>query len=227
MPEEVNRILTDRVSNILFCPTETAIQNLKNEGFENFNCTIKKSGDVMLDGALYYKNLAKQPSVEILSDFVLCTIHRAENTDSKERLAAIIHALDEIAVDRQVILPLHPRTRKIIKNYNLETENITFIDPVGYLEMVWLIDHCSLVMTDSGGLQKEAYFFQKQCITLRDETEWVELIQCGANTLVGSDKWKILSAFNTSKSLQTKFENSELYGNGNASSLIVQELLNN
>ncbi|GAB1465728.1 UDP-N-acetylglucosamine 2-epimerase (non-hydrolyzing) [Aliarcobacter cryaerophilus] len=192
MPEEVNRILTDRVSNILFCPTDTAIQNLKNEGYENFDCKIVKSGDVMQDGAMFYKNLAVKPNIEIKNSFILCTIHRAENTDDETRLRSIFEALNEIAKETQVILPLHPRTKKILENLKLDISNLTIIEPVGYLEMVWLIDNCDFVMTDSGGLQKEAYFFEKQCITLRDETEWVELVECGANTLVGADKEKII-----------------------------------
>ncbi|UPT78613.1 UDP-N-acetylglucosamine 2-epimerase (non-hydrolyzing) [Sulfurovum sp. XGS-02] len=223
MPEEVNRILTDRVSNILFCPTDTAVENLKNEGYENFDCKIVKSGDVMQDGARFYKNLAVKPNIEIKDDFVLCTIHRAENTDDKNRLKDIFEALDEIAKKKQVILPLHPRTKKILENLKLNIKNLTIIDPVGYLEMVWLIDNCSLVMTDSGGLQKEAYFFAKPCITLRDETEWVELVENRFNILAGANKHKILD-------LYKNFEFSDdfgldLYGNGNASHHILHALL--
>ena len=185
MPEEVNRILTDRVSQILFCPTDTAVENLKNEGYDNLDVKVVKSGDVMQDGAIFYKSLAQKPSCDIQDNFILCTIHRAENTDDEQRLKNIFRALNEIAKEKQIILPLHPRTKKIIDELQIDTKNLTIIDPVGYLEMVWLIDNCSLVMTDSGGLQKEAYFFQKQCITLRDETEWVELVENGFNTLVG------------------------------------------
>ena len=225
MPEEVNRILTDRVSNILFCPTDTAIQNLKNEGYENLNCKIVKSGDVMQDGAMFYRNLAIKPNIEIKKDFILCTIHRAENTDDEIRLKSIFEALDEIAKEKQVILPLHPRTKKILENLKLDISNLTIIEPVGYLEMVWLIDNCDFVMTDSGGLQKEAYFFEKQCITLRDETEWVELVECGANTLVGADRKKILEVYKNN--LEFNKENSKLdfYGGGKASGNIIKELL--
>lgn len=225
MPEEVNRILTDRVSNILFCPTDTAIENLKNEGYENLDCKIVKSGDVMQDGAIFYKNLVVKPNIEIKKDFILCTIHRAENTDDETRLRNIFEALEEIAKEKQVILPLHPRTKKILENLKLNIENLTLIDPVGYLEMVWLIDNCNLVMTDSGGLQKEAYFFKKQCITLRDETEWVELVECGANTLVGSDKEKILEAFKNHSAFNIENSLLDLYGGGKASENIIQELL--
>ena len=226
MPEEVNRILTDRVSNILFCPTYTAIQNLKNEGYENLDCKIVKSGDVMQDGAMFYKSLAVKPNIEIKQDFILCTIHRAENTDDETRLKSIFEALNEIAEEKQVILPLHPRTKKILENLKLNIENLTIIDPVGYLEMVWLIDNCDFVMTDSGGLQKEAYFFEKQCITLRDETEWVELVECGANTLVGADKGKILEVYKNNSKFNTQNSSLDLYGGGKASKNIIKELIN-
>lgn len=226
MPEEVNRILTDRVSNILFCPTDTAIQNLKNEGYENLDCKVVKSGDVMQDGAMFYKNLAVKPNFEIKNDFILCTIHRAENTDDENRLKNIFEALKEIAQEKQVILPLHPRTKKILENLKLDIQNLTIIDPVGYLEMVWLIDNCDFVMTDSGGLQKEAYFFEKQCITLRDETEWVELVDCGANTLVGADKEKIIEAYRSNSKFNIQNSTLDLYGGGKASGNIIKELIN-
>jgi UDP-GlcNAc3NAcA epimerase len=225
MPEEVNRILTDRISSILFCPTDTAIKNLKNEGYENLDCKIVKSGDVMQDGAMFYKNLAVKPSCNIKDDFILCTIHRAENTDDENRLRSIFEALEKVAEEKQVILPLHPRTKKIVENLQLNIQNLTIIDPVGYLEMVWLIDNCSLIMTDSGGLQKEAYFFEKPCITLRDETEWVELVEIGANILVGADKDKIINAFKNSSSFNIQSSISDLYGGGKASENIIKELL--
>ena len=256
MPEEVNRILTDRVSTILFCPTDTAMKNLKAEGFEveeegrsektegRNSCfgRVVKVGDVMQDGAMFYKNISTKPSTFNLqpSNFILCTIHRAENTDDETRLRSIFEALNEIAKEKQIILPLHPRTKKLLenlqtKNQKLETKNLTIIDPVGYLEMVWLIDNCDLVMTDSGGLQKEAYFFEKQCITLRDETEWVELVECGANRLVGADKEKIVSSYQllvsseNSKNDELKTKNQKLqtnlYGGGKASENIIKELL--
>ncbi len=230
MPEEVNRILTDRVSDILFCPTGAATNNLKNEGFPFVTATNKKQlinnvGDVMQDGAIFYKNLAVKPNFEIKKDFILCTIHRAENTDDETRLGAIFEALNEIAKDKQIILPLHPRTKKIIENLKLNIKNLTMIDPVGYLEMVWLIDHCELVMTDSGGLQKEAYFFSKPCITLRDETEWVELVDVGANVLVGADKAKIVDAYKNSSTFNQQLSTLNLYGGGKASETIIKTLL--
>jgi len=225
MPEEINRILTDRVSNILFCPTDTAIQNLKNEGYENLDCKIIKSGDVMQDGAIFYKNLAVKPNFKIKNDFILCTIHRAENTDDEIRLKSIFEALNEISKEKQVILPIHPRTKKILENLKFDISNLTIIEPVGYLKMVWLIDNCNFVMTDSGGLQKEAFFFEKQCITLRDETEWVELVECGANTLVGANKEKILDAYKNNSKFNIQNSLLDLYGGGKASENIINELL--
>ncbi len=224
MPEEINRILTDRVSTLLFCPTDTAMRNLKNEGFDNFTCKIIKSGDVMLDGALYYRQFAQKPALHVERDFILCTIHRAENTDDKERLEPIVAALNEIATQHAIVLPLHPRTQKLLAQFELNlSERITLMEPVGYLEMVWLIDHCSLVMSDSGGLQKEAYFFNKPCITLRDETEWVELVEAGANVLCGADTKKIIHAASHPPLLPPNA--AALYGNGDASRVIAEALL--
>jgi len=229
MPEEVNRILTDRVSDILFCPTQTAVENLKKEGFPfpatNKQQLITNIGDVMQDGAIFYRDLAVKPNVEINKEYILCTLHRAENTDDKNRLRSIFEGLNEIAKEKQMILPLHPRTKKIIQNLKLNIQNLTIIEPIGYLEMVWLIDNCSLVMTDSGGLQKEAYFFEKQCITLRDETEWVELVENGYNTLVGANKDRILEAFKNSSKFKIQNSKLNLYGDGNISRKIILTLL--
>ena len=223
MPEEVNRILTDRVSNILFCPTDTAVQNLKNEGYKNFNCKIIKSGDVMQDGAVFYKDFALKPKSDIHGEYILCTVHRAENTDDIVRLSNIIDTLNTINKTTQVILPLHPRTKKIIKKNNLTIE-FTIINPVGYLEMVWLIKKCKFIITDSGGLQKESYFFQKHCIVLRDETEWIELIKNKFNVLVGASKINTINAVNNISNMNQNFD-IELYGNGKASEIIIKELL--
>jgi len=222
MPEEVNRILTDRISNILFCPTVSAIDNLKNEGYDNLDIKVVKNGDVMQDGALFYKDLATKPDVVLKDKYILSTIHRAENTDDLERLKAIVSALNEIAKEIQILLPLHPRTKAILEKNSIET-NFTIIDPVGYLEMVYLIKNSKLIMTDSGGLQKEAFFFEKPCITLRDETEWVELIENGFNVLVGADREKILEEYR-SFNFSTDFS-LDLYGGGKASEKIVEELL--
>ncbi len=225
MPEEVNRILTDRVSQILFCPTDTAIRNLEEEGYVKLDCKVVKSGDVMQDGAIFYKDLAIKPKADIQDDFVLCTVHRAENTDDYERLRNIFESLEEIGGNKQIILPLHPRTKKVLENNNYQPKNITFIDPVGYLEMVWLISNCSLVMTDSGGLQKEAFFFHIPCITLRDETEWVELVENKFNVLAGANKEKIIEAYRFKENFfSTNFE-IDLYGGGKASENIIKELI--
>ena len=226
MPEEVNRILTDRVSSLLFCPTKLAVDNLTKEGFDAWktNAEVILSGDVMQDGAIFYKDFAQKPiDINISDDFVLCTIHRAENTDDTTKLNNIVSALNEIAKEKQVILPLHPRTKSILEQGSYDVSNLTIIDPVGYLNMVWLIEHCSLVMTDSGGLQKEAFFFTKPCITMRDETEWVELVDNGFNVIVGADKEKILNAY-VEYIFQTNY-NIDLYGSGKASKTIVEEMI--
>ena len=228
MPEEINRILTDRISDILFCPTETAVNNLKKEGYENINCRIVRNGDVMQDAALFYAGRAERPKADIPEDFVLCSVHRAENTDDPERLRNIFSALEEISKTCRVVLPLHPRTKGKLSAIGYDTNNshILFIEPVGYLEMVWMLKHCRLVMTDSGGLQKEAYFFDKDCITFRDETEWVELVKYGYNFLAGDDKGKIISLYNHISDKNNIEQKTPLYGNGNAGDLIVETLRN-
>lgn len=230
MPEEVNRILTDRISDILFCPTDTAINNLKKEGYDNIDIQIVKNGDVMQDAAMYYKQFSNERST-VIKDldlkgkaFVLATIHRAENTDDLERLTGIVSALNEINETIEVVLPLHPRTRKIIENHNLNLE-ATIIAPVGYFDMIELLDNCTLVMTDSGGLQKEAFFFKKNCVTLRDQTEWVELCEHGFNVIVGADKAKIIESYKVMRDKKNNFD-IDLYGNGQASEKIVETLLN-
>lgn len=232
MPEEINRILTDRVSTWLFCPTNTAVENLKKEGFpfklsNNHYQIISNVGDVMYDVALYYKQFAKKPSslTTITDNFVLCTVHRAENTDNPEILKNIFEALEEIAKERQVILPLHPRTKQKLKSLPLSLTNITIIEPVSYLEMVWLLDNCSLVITDSGGLQKEAFFFKKPCITLRDETEWIELVENGGNKLVGANKEKIIETYRKFTKIQPLINLPNLYGDGKASKKIIEGLI--
>lgn len=228
MPEEINRIVTDRLSSILFCPTSLAMNNLKLEGIDNWSHVIdyKLSGDVMLDGVKYYRNLARKPlHVDVDKDFVLCTIHRAENTNNADRLISIFEALRKIGREKQIILSLHPRTKAYIEKLNIDTSELTLISPVGYLNMIWLLDNCSVVITDSGGLQKEAYFLARPCITLRDETEWQELVEIGANTLVGSNRDKIWEAF-SSANYKVTFRGS-LYGDGNASKFILDSLVTN
>jgi UDP-GlcNAc3NAcA epimerase len=229
MPEEINRILTDRVSSILFCPNKNSAHNLNKEGLVNWNTNSKivLSGDVMQDGAIFYLNKAIKPSnIRIESTYVLATIHRAENTDNHFRLKEIIEGLNHIAEDMQVILPLHPRTKKILNDHSFDTKNLTIIDSVGYLNMVWLIANSSLIITDSGGLQKEAYFLSIPCITCRDETEWIELVECGANILVGANRDKIIKSYkHISTSRAPTFSGERIYGNGLASKIIIDELL--
>ncbi len=226
MPEEINRILTDRISDILYCPTEQAIINLKKEGFDHLASRIVKCGDVMQDAANYF---AQQLGAERLSasfdfdKYVLCTFHRAENTDDPERLKQIVNAINELNKTIPVVIPLHPRSAGLLEKAGL-TLDTHINDPVGYIDMIDLIQNCELVMTDSGGLQKEAFFFQKPCLTLRDETEWIELVEHGFNTLAGADTDKILNE--AQKMLSGSFDfNVNLYGNGTASNLIAQDIL--
>lgn len=229
MPEEINRILTDRISDTLFCPTQTAIDNLKTEGFDNFKIRIEQCGDVMQDAAIYYSQKSAEKSVVKdkynLSDnnYILATIHRQENTDDQNRLQNIIEALNVINADCRVVVPIHPRTRKIIESKGIKVD-FTLIDPVGYFDMLELIKGSKMVMTDSGGLQKEAFFFSKMCITFRDETEWVELVTGGYNTITGADKNKIIEAFKESTNKQCDFS-VNLYGGGQAADKIAAILV--
>ncbi|UWZ93085.1 UDP-N-acetylglucosamine 2-epimerase (non-hydrolyzing) [[Pasteurella] aerogenes] len=229
MPEEVNRILTDRVSNILFCPTETAISNLNNEGYpfitsNGFKQKITNVGDVMQDSALLFSRQAVAPrNAKLPNRFILATIHRAENTNDLERLSNILEALNDISKNISIILPIHPRTLNIINRNKFDTNNILFIDPVGYFEMLWLLKNSELVVTDSGGVQKEAFFMEKACITMRDQTEWIELVNLGVNELVGANKEKILDAVNRNIGRKV-IDTNQLYGGGEASKRIVVEL---
>lgn len=227
MPEEVNRILTDRISDILFCPTQKAVDNLYAEGFENFDSKIVLSGDVMQDAANYYRDKSLKPVDNLPGNYLLATIHRAENTDYPEKIKAIFAAFEEIGEELPVVLPLHPRTRKVMEKLNISVDSrkVVLIEPVGYLEMVWLLTHASMVMTDSGGLQKEAYFFDNFCITLRDETEWVELIEHNFNVICKAEKQAIIKAYQKSKNIKPDFS-VELYGGGKASANIVDKLTN-
>jgi len=228
MPEEINRILTDHISDILFCPTDTAIQNLENEGFRNFPVQLIKSGDVMLDAAFFYDKKAAAKSTIIedldLKEFVLATIHRQENTDDVHKLRQLIDGLNEINRKTPVVLPLHPRTRAILQQNGIELQ-CRVIDPVGYFDMIRLLQQCQLVVTDSGGVQKEAFFFGKQCITLREQTEWTELVAGGFNTLVGTDKALLMAAFEKAKTNQPDFS-INLYGNGQAADIIAHTISN-
>ena len=228
MPEEINRILTDRISNILFCPTDTAVNNLKREGFDNMPVRIIKNGDVMQDAAIYYAAKAEEKSTILskigVSKFVLGTIHRQENTDSPENLRNIIAGLNEINRQTPVVIPIHPRTRNILTEQNIIPE-FKLIDPVGYFDMIMLLKSCDLVITDSGGVQKEAFFFGKHCITLREQTEWIELVENGFNKLVGSDSQKLKEAFEFFKTKHSDFS-IDLYGKGKAAAYASKEILN-
>lgn len=227
MPEEVNRILSDRISTSLFCPTQAAVDNLAAEGVKT---GVFNVGDVMYDVALYYRDLAKRNS-RTLNDlgltegaFALATCHRAENTDDPERLRGIVSALGEVAKAMPVILPLHPRTRKLLDDHNLRSELgvVKVVEPLAFLEMVSLEQAAKVILTDSGGVQKEAFFYGVPCVTMRDETEWVETVELGWNQLVGADRSRIVEAAAKAKQGQ---DNQSPYGDGQASTKIVAELL--
>ncbi len=216
MPEEINRILTDRISDLLLCPTDKALKNLKMEGFDHFTTRVIKTGDIMKNAVRFYSEYAEQ-NAKVYQElklpenqFVLVTIHRQENTDNPEKLKAIFSALDSIQDKMPVILPLHPRTKKALANYSINT-NVRLIEPVGYFDMLMLLKNCKMVITDSGGLQKEAFFNSKPVIVTRDETEWVELVEHGFAKIVGSDKTKILHAFDHYLSNKLDFDQ-DLYG---------------
>lgn len=219
MPEEQNRIITDHLSHLLFAPTETAIINLKNEGVTSH---VYNVGDVMYDATIHFSTLAEQKSNLVerlgLEGFHLCTIHRAENTNNPERLRSICAALN--ASGAQIVLPIHPRTVKYLADYKIELNStIKVIEPVGYLDMIALEKAATKIITDSGGVQKEAFFLGKPCITLRDETEWVETVENGWNVLVGSNKDEILKQiieFNPNK------ERVSYFGDGRASHKIAE-----
>ena len=230
MPEEINRILTDHIASMLFCPTYKAVENLAKERIAE---GIFHTGDVMYDAALSFGKIAEEKSV-ILSTlglqskkFRLCTVHRAENTDNPERLTQIILALLEIATpDCPVIFPLHPRTKVYINNYKLNATiasntALRMIDPVDYLDMVMLEKNAETIFTDSGGVQKEAYFHRTPCVTLREETEWTETVEAGWNQIAGFKTEKIIEC------LSRKTEKSEIkeYGDGHASEKIINAVI--
>jgi UDP-GlcNAc3NAcA epimerase len=233
MPEEQNRRLTDHLSSWLFCPTQTAINNLQCEGIVNQaerNPTadkkhVSQTGDIMYEASLYYRQKAKdvhQYFDGITSNFILLTIHRAENTDNVEKLSSIVKAINSLDA-YSFVFPIHPRTRKILAENNLHlASHVKMIDPVGYLEMIALENACTAVVTDSGGVQKEAYFFKRPCITLRDATEWVELVASGWNTLAETDSHKIINAV---QSLYIPDTYPSLYGDGKCAEKIVSALV--
>jgi len=225
MPEEINRILTDRVSQFLFCPSNTAVNNLKKEGFDHFDNQVVNVGDIMYDAAVYFAQKARKPAIDLPDKYILATVHRQENTDDDCSLRNIFQAFNLISTDIPVVLPLHPRTKNALAKYQIQaTDDVQLIEPVGYLEMLYLIKNSELVMTDSGGLQKEAYFFEKPCVTMRFETEWTELVENGFNILSTPNLEKMINA--VEKMLNAKLDFSKkLYGNADTAELIVRTLI--
>lgn len=223
MPEEINRVLTDQLSSILYCPTDAAIRNLAAEGVRDGDRRVLKVGDVMQDAALYFARAA-QPVSGVTDDepFALVTVHRAENTDEPGRLEEIVSALNEISRNCRIIWPIHPRTRAALERSGMKLR-FQPLEPQGYLEMLWLLQRAKIVLTDSGGLQKEAFFFGAPCVTLRDSTEWVELVECGANRLAGASRGAILAAFDTMVD-SVVADNAGLYGGGQAATTIAKHL---
>ena len=224
MPEEINRVLTDHLSDLLFAPTDAAATNLEAEGIHGEKVLL--TGDVMYDAALHF---ASTPSdgTKILEhhsladkEYVLATVHRAENTDDPLRLRAIFDGLVEVAEKLPVVLPLHPRTRKMLSTVDTDTSDLLIIDPVGYLDMVVLERNARLIATDSGGVQKEAYFYRVPCVTLRDETEWVELVEHGWNLILPpTDGHQVAAAI--LRRLNQYGEDVDLYGGGRATERIA------
>lgn len=248
MPEEVNRIMCDHVSTLLFSPTKTGFDNLQREGFKlnnekpytADNPKIYHSGDVMYDNSLYFSDVAEQKT-DILqkhqlsqANFILATIHRNNNTDEPVRLNALFSALYKLSEEKQltVVLPLHPRTAKLLQ-HNLhpelykqvsESKRMKLTEPVSFLEMIALEKNCRMVMTDSGGVQKEAFYFKKPCVILRPETEWVELVECGSAIIADADEARILAAYDT-LSANRDLQYPPFYGNGKAAEFICAEMI--
>ena len=230
MPEEVNRVVTDRLSDLLFCPTILAQKNLEDEGC-NQNAIL--TGDVMYDNFLHYNGAADHAEVihryGLLSDqYILVTIHRAENTDNKENLSNILAALRLISKEIEVILPLHPRTKKMIEEFSLSLKGIKVVNPIPYLSMISLLGSAKAVVTDSGGLQKEAYFSKTPCLTIRDETEWIETLEKGWNRLVSPhDLSEIIDKLNKVLGLDcSSMQYNHHYGLGDSSEIIINTIAN-
>jgi UDP-GlcNAc3NAcA epimerase len=221
MPEEINRIVTDRISDLLFAPTQTAIGNLEHEGLANISIF---TGDVMYDSVLYYREkMGVHPQAHFVDGiperYYLATIHRAENTDNPSNLEKILQAFSQ--TDEPVVLPVHPRTRKVISGIITIPSNVILTDPVGYKEMLWLTHGAIKVLTDSGGLQKEAYFLGVPCITLRNETEWAETVHDNWNIITGCDINKIIHAIHQPyPAVHQKRE----FGDGHAAEKILSAL---
>lgn len=232
MPEEINRVLTDHIADMLFTPTQTAVDNLKKEGISEDKVFLV--GDVMYDAALYYSKRAAEKSSILeryhfqTQQYILATIHRAENTDDPVRLRAIFEGLFQIAGEIPVVLPLHPRTREALIReglYEMVIQSLAVIPPVGYLDMVMLEKNARLIATDSGGVQKEAYFYRVPCVTLREETEWLELVETRWNVLVRSLEPEQITS-NMLRCLNHKrYYNAYLYGQGNAAIQVINYIM--
>ncbi|MDD3857494.1 MAG: UDP-N-acetylglucosamine 2-epimerase (non-hydrolyzing) [Methanoculleus sp.] len=223
MPEEVNRVLTDHASDLLLCPTETAVRNLAAEGITEGVFLV---GDVMVDAMNHNRAVAEERSriLEAVGvepeEYLVVTVHRPSNTNSREKMAAILGALEE--VERPVVFPVHPRTRKYLSEYGLLAtmpENILVVEPLGYLDMLRLMAHAEKILTDSGGVQKEAYMLGVPCITLRENTEWVETVEAGWNVLVGAERERIVAMIRGFAPVGDQFP---LFGNGQAAAGIAK-----
>ena len=219
MPEEINRIVCDRLSSLLFAPTTTAVRNLEAEGMTK---GVVLSGDVMYDNALYFGKTACGCKTD--RPFVLATVHRPANTDNEEHLRSIIRALQDIAkTGMDVVVPLHPRTKKRIEDLRLNTDDLRIIEPASFLEMIALEKNAAVVLTDSGGVQKEAFFYGTPCVILRPETEWVEIVEAGAGILTDADYERIMAAYEQLANKPIDFP--PLYGDGHASEKILEEIV--
>lgn len=228
MPEEVNRILSDRISSLLFCPTDTAVRNLRDEGLV---AGVHNVGDVMYDAALYYKARASELSDALdrlgltPKNYALATCHRAENTDDLDRLREIVVGLADVAERMPVVFPLHPRTRKVIDSSGLKgaLDSLIVVPPLAFLDMIALEQSAAVILTDSGGVQKEAFFYRVPCVTMRDETEWVETVSLGWNRLVGASRTGIHNA--VENALENKADTAASpFGDGRAAAAIVAHL---
>jgi len=231
MPEEINRIVADRLSTLLFAPTSTAVNNLQNEGITE---GVYKTGDVMYDVALKYRERAHEQSTILQqlniqrNGFILATIHRAENTDDPDRLNNIFTALGRVSADIPVVFPMHPRTRKMADGYNLQhlVKTLKVIDPAGFFDMIRLETSAKCIVTDSGGVQKEAYFHKVPCVTVRDETEWVETVEAGWNALAdASDSSDIVTNINSMIEYAGQRKEIDEYGNGKSAEAIADTIL--
>ncbi len=224
MPEEINRIVADHLSEILCCPTATAVRNLETEGL---GARAVLTGDVMYDAAIHYRAIAEERGGPLADQwapgaFALATVHRADNTDDPKRLASIIRALDRVSAEIcPVVLPLHPRTKKMLAQHSITAKHTQIIEPASYLEMLLLEGRARLILTDSGGVQKEAYFVHAPCVTMRDETEWTETLENRCNVLTGSDEERIVAAANQ---YQSAGPWTAAYGDGFAGRAIVETL---